>query len=144
MSFLASPLGVLLILAIVAIAAVSFQPARYVGIWREVARFYETDKRPSSLQFRDEEISLGLYEFARVDAQLDDAGFWILYNGPEPGKAPPCVLIPWDCIRFKQETDSRHNFQIRLKDPQELLVSAELGAALIRRSLRMPGVENGN
>ena len=141
MNFLASPLGVLTILAIVAIAAITFQPARYVGIWREVARYYETERRPSSTQFRDEEISLGSYEFARIDAQLDDEGFWIVYNGPDPKKAPPCVLIPWDCIRFKQETESRHNFQVRLKHPQELLVSPELGAALKRRSLRMPGAE---
>ncbi len=142
MNFLASPLGVLTILAIVAIAAITFQPARYVGIWREVARFYETERRPSSTPYRDEEISLGLHELARIDAQLDDEGFWIVYSGPDPSKAPPCVLIPWDCIRFKQETESRHNFQVRLKDPQELLVSPELGAALKRRSLRMPGAEN--
>ncbi|MDH5621004.1 MAG: hypothetical protein OEY74_02885 [Gammaproteobacteria bacterium] len=142
MSFLASPLGVLLILAVVAIAAITFQPARYVGIWREVAKFYETERRPSSTPYRDEEISLGLHELARIDAQLDDEGFWIVYNGPEPSKAPPCVLIPWDCIRFRQASDSRHHFQIRLKNPQELLVSPELGAALKRRSLRMPGAEN--
>ncbi len=141
MDFLASPLGVLAILAIVAVAAMTFQPAKYVGIWREVAKFYETEKRPSSVQFSGEEISLGLSEFAHIDAALDDEGFWMLYGGPEPNKAPPCVLIPWDCIRFKEETESRHNFQIRLKDPHELLVSPQLGAALRRRSLRMPGVE---
>lgn len=143
MSFLASPLGVFAILAVVAIAAVVFQPARYVGIWREVAKFYETERRPSARQFHNEEISLGLFEFARIDAALDDEGFWMLYGGPDPRKAPRCVLIPWDCIRYKQETDSAHNYQIRLKDPQELLVSPELGAALKRRSQRMPGTGGG-
>jgi hypothetical protein len=139
MSFLASPLGVIAILAIVAIAALAFQPAKYAGIWRDVAKFYATDKRPLSPQFRNEEISLGLFEFARIDAALDDDGFWMLYSGPDAGKAPPCVLIPWDCIRYKQTTDSGHNYQIRLKEPQELLVSDELGTALKRRSQRMPG-----
>lgn len=139
MNFLASPLGVLLILGIVAVAAVAFQPAKYVGIWREMAKRYETDRRPSSVAFPGEDVALGLHEFARVDAALDDEGFWMVYNGPDPRKAPPCVLIPWDSIRFKQQSESRHNFQIRLKDPLEFLVSPELGAALQRRSQRMPG-----
>jgi hypothetical protein len=141
MDFLASPLGVLAILAIVAVAAVTFQPAKYVGIWRQVAQHYETERRPSSTQFPGENVSLGLHEFARVDAALDDEGFWMMYSGPDPQKAPACVLIPWDCIRFRRISESRHNFQIRLKDPLEFLVSPELGAALERRSQRMPGAE---
>ena len=141
MDFLASPIGVLAILAIVAVAAFTYQPAKYVGIWREVAKFYETERRPSSVQFPGEEIALGLYEFAHIDAALNDEGFWMVYNGPDPTKAPPCVLVPWDCIRFKEVTETRHNFQIRLKDPQELLVSPGLGTALQRRSMRMPGAE---
>jgi hypothetical protein len=78
MDFLASPLGVLVILAIVAVAAVTFQPAKYVGIWRQVAKLHETDRWPSSVQFPGEDISLGLLEFARVDAALDDDGFWMV------------------------------------------------------------------
>ena len=138
MDFLASPLGVFAILGIVAVAAFVFAPAKYVGVWRAVAQRYATDRRPSSVAFSEQEIALGLYEFAHVDAALDDDGFWMLYSGPNPRKAPACVLIPWDCIRFKQVKDSRHNFQIRLKDPLEFYVSPELGAALQRRSLRMP------
>ncbi len=142
MNFLASPIGVLVILVIVAIAAVAFEPAKYVGAWREVAERYETNRRPSSIAFPGESISLGIYEFTHVDAALDDEGFWMMYNGPDPKKAPACVLISWDCIRFKQAQESRHNFQIKLKKPLEFYVSPDLGAALQRRSMSMPtGIE---
>ena len=140
MDFLATPLGVLVILVIVAVATFAYEPAKYVGIWREIAKRYETDRRPSSIAFSGEDITLGIYEFTRIDAYLDDEGFWMVYRGPDPKKAPECVLIPWDCIRFKEERENRHNFQIRLKDPLEFYVSPGLGTALRRRSQNMPSV----
>lgn len=138
MDFLASPLGVIAILGIVAVAAFVYEPAKYVGYWNEMSKRYETNRRPSSVAFPDEEISLGLYEFARIDAALDDDGFWMVYSGPDPKKAPACVLIPWDRIRFREEKESRYNFQIRLKSPLDFYVSPQLGAALQRRSQSMP------
>jgi hypothetical protein len=142
MDFLASPLGVLLILGVVAVAAFSFQPAKYVGVWRNVAERYETERRPSSIAFPDEDVAFGVYEFTKIDAALDDEGFWMLYSGPDPHKAPACTLIPWDCIRFKEDKGSKHNFQVRLKKPVEFFVSPELGGALQRRSMQMPtGIE---
>ncbi len=142
MDFLASPFGVMAILGIVAVAAVVFQPAKYVGIWQKVAELYATERRPSSTAFPGEDVAFGLYEFTRIDAALDDEGFWMVYNGPDPRKAPPCALVPWDCIRFKDNKGDRYNFQIRLKKPQEFYVSPELGSALQRRSMKMPsGIE---
>ena len=138
MDFLATPLGVLVILGVVAVATFVYEPAKYVGVWREVAKRYETDRRPSSISFSGEDITLGIFEFTRIDAFLDDEGFWMVYRGPDPKKAPECVLIPWDCIRFKEEGEEKHNFQIRLKNPLEFHVSPELGAALRRRSQNMP------
>lgn len=142
MDFLASPFGVLMILGVVAVAAFSFQPAKYVGIWNKIAELYETDRRPTSVAFRDEDIVLGLHELTRIDAALNDDGFWMVYNGPDSRKAPGCTLIPWDCIRFKEDKGSKHVFQIRLKGPLKFTVSAELGNALQRRSMQMPpGIE---
>ncbi len=138
MDFLASPLGVAVILGIVAIAAFTFEPARYVGAWRELAKRYETLRRPPSVTFLEEAVCLGVQELVHIDAALDDEGFWMMYSGPAPEKAPGCVLVPWDCIRFKQVKGSRHNFQIRLKKPVEFYVSPELGTALQRRSQNMP------
>jgi hypothetical protein len=142
MDFLASPFGVMMILGIVAVAAVVFQPAKYVGIWRDAAELYATDRRPASITFQNEDVRLGIYEFTRIDAALNDEGFWMVYSGPDPRKAPPCTLIPWDCIRFKEDKDSKQVFQIRLKGPKDFFVSPELGNALQRRSMQMPpGVE---
>lgn len=142
MDFLASPLGVFAILAVITIAAVVYEPSSYVGIWREFAKHYETKRRPQSIRFAGEELSLGEDEFAHVDASIDDEGLWILYNGPEPGKAPECSLIPWDRLRFRRQTPSRYNFQVRLNQPLDIYVSPELGKAMQPRSQTMPeGVE---
>jgi len=142
MDFLASPFGVLMILGIVAVAAFTYQPAKYVGVWRKIAERYETDRRPAPVTFRNEDVVLGLHELTRIDAALNDDGFWMVHNGPEPRKAPGCTLIPWDCIRFKEDKGSKHVFQIRLKGPLEFVVSPELGNALRRRSMQMPsGIE---
>jgi hypothetical protein len=138
MDFLASPLGVIAILSVVVIAAFVYKPAKYVAAWRDVAERYETTRRPMSVTFRGEDISLGRFEMARVDAALNDDGFWMLYDGPETKKAPNCTLIPWDCLRFKEALENRHNFQIRTKKIVELFVSPELGTALQRRTEKMP------
>lgn len=136
MDFINSPLAVLLILGVVAVAAVAFEPAKFVGAWRELDKLYGTERRPPSLAFRGESIAVGSLNYSRVDAGLDDDGFWIVYAGPDPKKAPDCVLIPWDCVRFRQEKGDRQNFQLRGKKPIELMVSSELGTALQRRSQR--------
>ncbi|MDE0789097.1 MAG: hypothetical protein OSA87_00080 [Woeseiaceae bacterium] len=136
MNFLASPIGVIAILAIVAIAAVMYQPAKYVGVWRELAKLYETDKRPISAAFKGESIEVGSFNYSQVDIVLDDDGFWILYGGPGPQKVPACIQVPWGCVRYRQEKRGRQNFQIRGKKPIELWVMPELGAAMQRRSER--------
>lgn len=136
MDFIASPLGVMIILAAVTIAAVTFEPKKFTGAWRELAQLYGTDKRPRSVAFRDESMAVGSFNFTQIDAALDDDGLWLLYEGPEPKKAPACLFLPWDCVRYRQDKDGRQNFQLRGKDPIEMWVTAELGDAMQRRSLR--------
>lgn len=136
MDFIHSPLFVILLLGAITTAAVVFEPARSVGAWREVAERYATDLRPRTIAFSGESVEIGVHNFARISAGLDDDGFWIIYEGPTPRKAPDCVLIPWDCIRFRQDKQGKQNFQIRGKKPIELMVSVELGDAMQRRSDR--------
>jgi hypothetical protein len=136
MDFITSPVFVLLILVAVTIAAFSFEPAKFVGAWREIGALYESERLPTSLTFRDVSIKLGADDFAHIDAALDDEGFWMVFQGTTQGKAANCVLIPWDCVRFRQDKGDKQNFQIRGKNPIELMVSAELGTALQRRSDR--------
>ena len=136
MDFITSPLFVLLLLAAVVIAAFSFEPSKFVGSWREIGALYESERQPTSLTFRNESIELDHDNFTHIDAALDDDGFWMVFQGTTLGKAPNCVLIPWDCVRFRQDKGDQQNFQIRAKKPIELVVSAELGTAMQRRSDR--------
>jgi hypothetical protein len=139
MDFLASPLGVLLILGAVTAAAFAFRPSAFVGAWRPVAKRYETNAHPSSIAFPGEDVSLNSHEITRIDAALDDNGFWMLFKQPDPRQPPGRLLIPWDCIRFKEANEGSYNFQIRLDKPIEFYVSPGLGSALKRRSQGMPG-----
>jgi hypothetical protein len=142
MNFLASPLGVFLILGLVAVAVFTFEPARYVGVWKEIAKRYETDQQPPSIQFMGEGIFLGAIEVTRIDATVEEEGFWMIYPDPAEKKEPGRFLIPWDCVRFKEEKDTQHVFQIRLNGPVDLFVSNGLGTAMRRKSQEMPpGVE---
>lgn len=136
MDFITSPLFVLLLLGAVAVAAFSFEPSQFTGVWREIAKRYRSEQRPRSVSFHGESIEVGVGNFTHIDAALDDDGFWMIFLGPNPEQSPDCLLIPWDCVRFRQDKGDRQNFQIKGKDPIELMVSAELGTALQRRSDR--------
>ena len=137
MNFLASPIGIFSILAIVALAAVMYTPKKYVGVWRELAKLYETNIRPVNTNFKNEDIKVGSSDYSQVDIALNDDGFWLVHNkNIEPKNAPDCLSIPWNCVRFRQEKGNGQNFQIRGKSPIELWVSNELGTAMQRRSDR--------
>ena len=102
MDFIATPLGVFIILGIVVAAAFLYDPAKITGAWRELSEIYSTDRRPRSATFKNEEVELGTAKFASIDAALDDDGFWLLPSDPKRQKAPDCLLIPWDCIRYRR------------------------------------------
>ena len=136
MDFISSPLFVFLLLGAVATAAVMFEPTRYSGPWRELAALYQTTQRPANISFTAEHIELGVAEIALIDAAIDDSGFWLLATGPEPRNVPDCLLVPWDCVRYRRNKQDRQHFQLRGKDPIDLLVSHALGDALQRRSQR--------
>ena len=137
MNFLASPIGIFSILAIVALAAVMYTPKKYVGVWRELAKLYETNIRQVNTNFNNEDIKVGSSDYSQVDIALNDDGFWIVHSkNIEPKNAPECLRIPWNCVRFRQEKENGQNFQIRGKSPIELWVSNELGTAMQRRSDR--------
>ncbi len=136
MEFFSSPLFVLLILGVVAVAAVSFQPQQLTGAWKEIAQRYRSIERPASVTFREEQVELGVHGLASIDAALDDNGFWILLPAATPDQSGERLLIPWDCIRFRKDGGDRQKFQIRGNRPIDFFVSASLGNALQRRSDR--------
>lgn len=136
MEFISSPLFVFLLLGVVATAAVMFEPSGLTGEWRELAKRYSTERRPSSITFAGEHVELGLLGLTQVDAALDDDGFWMVINGAQAGKVRACLLIPWDCVRFRQDKQEKQYFQLRGKEPVDFMVSRGLGNALQRRCER--------
>ena len=136
MQFFSSPLFVLLLLAAVAIAAVSFQPQQISGAWREVADRYGSSAHPASITFRDEQVELGSHGLASINAALQDDGFWLVLPAANPQQSEQRLLIPWDCIRFRKDGGEHQKFQIRGKRPIDFIVSASLGNALQRRADR--------
>ncbi len=136
MNFITSPLFVFLLLGAVATAAFMFEPSGLTGEWRELAKRYATERRPASIAFSGEHVELGLLGLTQIDAALDDEGLWIVINGTQAGKVRACLLIPWDCVRFRQDKQDKQYFQLRGKEPINFMVSRELGNALQRRSER--------
>lgn len=136
MDFIASPLGVLAILAIVMIAALTFQPQELVGQWREILKLYGTERVPTSISFGEESIELGFHNFTTVDVSLNDEVLSLIHRSKVPKGGITVASIPWDCVRYRQTKIDRQNFQLRGKEPIELWVASELGDAMQRRSLR--------
>lgn len=133
------------VLGLVAIAAVSYVPANFLGNYRRLAERFETNCRPKSITFPGEYIMVGRLirgpyffaksfgDFARFDVTIDDEGLWFLYDGPLPSKAPDCMLVPWDRVKLKNNRGHIYFFDIEASDPVEISVAATLGEAICRR-----------
>ena len=146
MDLIQSPIGVLIILGLVAIAALSYVPPGFLGNYKRLAERYETDRRPGSISFPGTHVMIGrlfggprffadnVGEFARFDIALDSDGFWLLYDGPMPKKAPDCMLVPWNKIVFKREKRGTYYFDVEASDPVEISVSTKLGSAIKDKS----------
>lgn len=150
MDVIQSPIGILIILGLVAVAAVSYVPVTFLGNYKRLADRYQTERRPGSVAFPGEHIMVGrlfggprffadnMGEFARFDVALDNDGLWLLYDGPKPKKAPACMLVPWSSVLFKREKRSKFYFDIEAADPVEISVATELGSAIQRRATKQP------
>ena len=137
---------VLIILATVAFGAVMFRPTSYYGQWRKLAQDFETERRPLTASFKNVAIRVGhglramftpwkrdLAEYGRFDVEIDDEGMWLLYDGPEPKKAPPSMLIPFARIQFVHQAGKWHYFEVYASQHIPLGMEHEVGAALMRR-----------
>lgn len=137
---------VLIIIAGVAIAAVLFSPTGYMGQWRNLANSFETSRRPLQASFRNVAVQFGhgfsaimtpwkrhMAEYARFDVEIDDDGLWLMYDGPEPKKAPPTMLIPFSRIHHKSQRRKWHYFEVFADQVVPMSLDHELGGALKRR-----------
>ena len=149
MEILHTPFGVFVILGIVTVAAVSFEPSGYLGNWRQLADRYKTNRRLARILFKGQHIFVGrlmggprffadnVGEYARFDVDISKEGLWLHYGGPEPKKAPDQMLIPWDCIEFEKKVDATFYFEVAADDPVEISVRGDLAAA-IQGHVEMP------
>ncbi|MCH9694436.1 MAG: hypothetical protein K0U72_08000 [Gammaproteobacteria bacterium] len=131
MDFASEQFIVIVILGFVVFAAFSFRPSGYQGNWKKLAQRFETQRRPVSSNFPGEVIESAGY--AHFDVAVDSEGLWLLYDGPQPPKAPACMLVPWGQIAYRGKSAKAYVFSIGPDKPIPLLSESELGAAVARR-----------
>ena len=131
-------LVVFAILIVVAIAAVSFEPANPFEQWLRLAERYVTDRRPSEVGFADQRILFGgkrgrlkpLTPYVTIDATIDDFGLWLVCKGVEAEQFPTAVKIPGTHIRAAGKQGSRRVFELYAEPPVRIAVQGALGQEL--------------
>ena len=127
---------VVVVLLLVVAAAFTYQPSSYSGGWKLLAEAFESKNRPSFPTYRNENVLVD--DYTQVDAEIDDEYLWLMYNGPSPKKAPPCLRIPWSKITFVKRTGNQGLFEIAAAKPVRMITNAELGQAAARRAASVP------
>jgi hypothetical protein len=72
------------------------------------------------------------WQYVHFDVCIDNTGVWMLFNGPEPEKCAPSLLVPWRQIRFVKHMPNRSYFTFLAEEPVGISVSRELGEKLTR------------
>lgn len=142
MDFLAQTIIVFAILIVVAIAALSFEPADPFAAWIKLAERYGTARRPSAIQFTGQHIRFGgqrgkpkvLNAFVTYDATIDDFGLWIICKGIDEEQFPATLKIPGTHVRFLVEKGNEYLFDLYAEPPVRMSVRGDFGRALAERS----------
>ena len=142
MSFLGPAFIVFAILMVVAIAAVAFDPANPLEQWLRLAERYETERRPSEVQFPGQRILFGgkrgslkpLTPFVTIDATVDDFGLWLVCKGVEAEQFDPAVKIPGTHVRAAGTHGKYYVFELYAEPPVRIAVQGELGRELASRA----------
>ena len=142
MSFLAPTLIVFAVLLVVAIAALSFEPADPFAAWIKLAERYATDRRPTSVQFSGQRIRFGtqrgkpkhLNSFVTFDTAIDDFGLWIICKGIDEEQFPAALKIPGTHVRFVAQKGNDYIVDLYAEPPVRMALHGEFGQALAGRS----------
>ena len=129
------------ILIVVAIAAVSFEPANPFEQWLRLSERYATARRPSAVQFPDQPMLFGgkrgrlkpLTPFATIDATVDDFGLWLVCKGVEAEEFEPALKIPGTHVRAAGKHGRHYVFELYAEPPVRIAVRAALGSELANR-----------
>lgn len=139
MDYLGPTLIVFAILLVVAVAALTFEPAKPLEAWLKLAERYQTARRPSERQFTDQTLLFGLKrlnrlnEFARFDATIDDFGLWIVYGNNEQDDVPSALKVPGTHVRFLARQGRQYLFELYAEPPMRMAAYGEFGEQLMQR-----------
>lgn len=131
MEIFASPIGVAVLLALVATAALAWQPSEYAGSWAKLASQFESKLGPQSIDFPNESVEVdGEFTFFGVTIARD--GVWLVYDGPAPKKSPDFLYVPMNSIRIFRETSRTIAF--RFGEDKTVIVEfrREIGSQIAR------------
>ncbi len=141
MAYLGPTLVVFAILIVVAIAAVSFEPANPMQQWMTLSERYATERRPTEIQFADQRLLFGgakgrlkpLNPYVAFDVTLDDFGLWIVGKGINEDEFAVALKIPGTHVRAAGQHGNNHQFDLYAEPPVRISVPGELGAAIHAR-----------
>ena len=72
------------------------------------------------------------WQYAHFDVNIDSAGVWMSFAGPDPAKCAPSLLVPWDRIRFVKHWSNHSYFTFLADQPVGITVRKPLGEAIAR------------
>ena len=90
---------VFIVLLVVVIASLAYEPANPFDAWLKLAERYQTSRRPSEIQFTNQVLMFGakrvkrLNDFARFDVTIDDFGLWIIFRNNDQEEIPDALKI---------------------------------------------------
>ena len=141
MEYLSEILIVAAILVVVAVAAVSFEPANPLEPWLRLMQRYAAGQQPPGVSFPDQDVLFGsgrgrlksMAIAAKFDATIDDFGLWINYKGPLPEDVASVIRIPGTHVRFSGQHGQHYLFELYAEPPVKMGVRCEFGETLMGR-----------
>ena len=137
MEFMTQIFIVFIVLLVVVIASLSYEPANPLDAWFKLAERYQTSRRPSEIQFVNQELMFGakrvkrLNDFARFDVTLDDFGLWIIFRNNDQEEIPDVLKIPGTHVRYEAHHGQQYLLQLYAEPAIRMTAKGELGAALM-------------
>lgn len=132
------------ILLVVVVAAMSFDPGSPYDTWMKLVERYQTERRPSAIQFTNQRLMFGpkrvkrLNDFARFDTAIDDFGLWIIYRNNDQEDLPSALKIPGTHVRYEAHHGQQYLFQIYAEPSIRMAARGEFGETLMNK-LQGPG-----
>jgi hypothetical protein len=139
MEFVGPTFIVFAILIIVAVAAVSYTPAAPYDAWLKLTQRYQTDRRPTVVQFTNQVLMFGekrvkrVNDFARFDTTIDDFGLWIVFRNNDQQEIPNALKIPGTHVRYEAHHGDQYLFQLYGEPPIRMTAKGEFGETLMKK-----------